>query len=237
MKLGKFYGIGIGPGDPELLTLKGQAFLKKSDILFVPRSRAKEGSHALSIIKRILPKKLKIRELVFPMVKDDGVLKKYWKLNAREIANEIKKGKDCAFITIGDPFIYSTYIYLLNSLKKILPRLEHETVPGISAFQAAASRASIPLAEKDERIAIIPVPDKVESLKTTLKNFDTIILYKVASKLERLIKLLRRMKLHKKAVFASRVGLKDEYIERNLSKLGGGGLGYMSIIIVRKNAK
>lgn len=233
MPLGDFYGIGIGPGDPELLTLKAARIIKEVDVIFVPKAGIKEESMALEIVSPLLDGK-RVVEKVFPMVKEQEKLESHWKEAALAIKEELERGNSVAFLTIGDPLTFSTYVYLLRCLRDMIPEEKIHTIPGVTSFNAAASLANLSLAQRDERIAIVPVPDDVEELRPILKGFDTVILMKVAKRLDKVISLLEEIGLAQHALFASHVGLKDSYLTRNLSELKGSGRGYMSIIIVRK---
>ena len=150
---GKLYGVGIGPGDPKLLTLKAKEALEKADIIFAPKGSDEGISVARGIIEQVIENKKTYVELTFPMTKDKKLLREYWKKAGQRIAGELKKGKQAAFVTLGDPFIYSTYIYLLKMLKQDFPGIKVETIPGISAFNAAASRAGFSLLEGREKMA------------------------------------------------------------------------------------
>src|SRR3989338_58132 len=233
MPIGDFYGIGIGPGDPELLTLKAARIIKAVDVIFVPKAGIKEESMALEIVSPLLDGK-RVVEKVFPMVKEQEKLESHWKEAALAIKEELEGGNSVAFLTIGDPLTFSTYVYLLRCLRDMIPEEKIHTIPGVTSFNAAASLANLSLAQRDERIAIVPVPDDVEELRPVLKGFDTVILMKVAKRLDKVINLLEEMDLAQHALFASHVGLKDSYLTQNLSELKGSGRGYMSIIIVRK---
>jgi precorrin-2/cobalt-factor-2 C20-methyltransferase len=233
MTLGDFYGIGIGPGDPELLTLKAARIIKEVDVIFVPKAGIKEESLALEIVSPLLNGK-RVVEKVFPMVKDAEKLESHWREAALAIKEELEKGNSVAFLTIGDPLTFSTYVYLLRCLRGMIPEERIHTIPGVTSFNAAASLANLSLAQCDEKIAIVPVSDNVEELRPILKDFDTIILMKVAKRLEQIISLLEEMNLSQNSLFASHVGLKGAYLTRNLQELKGSGRGYMSIIIVRK---
>ena len=243
MPIGDFYGIGIGPGDPELLTLKAARIIKAVDVIFVPKAGIKEESMALDIVKPLLDdvaagfslrNRPRVVEKVFPMVKEQEKLESHWKEAALAIKEELEKGNSVAFLTIGDPLTFSTYVYLLRCLRDMIPEEKIHTIPGVTSFNAAASLANLSLAQRDERIAIVPVPDDVEELRPVLKGFDTVILMKVAKRLDKVINLLEEMDLSHHALFASHVGLKDSYLTQNLSELKGSGRGNMSIIIVRK---
>lgn len=230
---GKLYGIGIGPGDPKLLTLRAKEALEKVEVIFVPKGSDDGISVARRIIEQVIKGKKTYIELTFPMTKDQAVLKRYWKKAAQKIAREMKKGKQAAFVTLGDPFIYSTYIYLLKIIKQDYPKIEVETIPGISAFNAAASRAQLPLVEGNEKLAIVPVTKNLFGVRKTLEEFDTVVLMKVGAKLDKIIRLLKKMKLIQRAVLISRLGQENETVVKDISTLTDKKLGYLSVIIVK----
>lgn len=232
---GKLFGVGIGPGDPKLVTLKAKEVLDNADIIFVPKGSEDGSSWALSIVESVVSKEKDFRELTFPMTTDKSILDKYWMRAASAISKEVKNGKVVAFVTIGDPFIYSTYVYLLMTLRKNFTGIDVETIPGISAFNAASSRAQFSLVKGYERLAVVPVTRDLRKLKETLLEFDTIVLMKVGSKLDTIIPLLKELGLIKKAVLISRVGHKDEKIIYNLTKLRDKEVGYLSVILVKKD--
>jgi len=230
---GEFYGIGVGPGDSELVTVKAVRIIKSVDCIFAPRADSKASSLALDIVKDICVGK-RIIEQVYPMVRDKTKLEAAWLASAKEIEREITAGNSVAYLTIGDPLTFSTYCYLLQQLSKIIPSQKIHTIPGITSYNAAASLANFSLIEQSEKLAIIPVSGDVNELRPTLNSFDTIILMKVAKKLDEVIELLEDMELIDNALFASYIGFKNELITRDLLSLKGEGKGYLSVIIVRK---
>ena len=231
-----FYGIGVGPGDPELLTLKAFNILNNVDIIYAPKARIKDDSIAREIVENVLNKKKEFIELEFPMTKDKEELEKRYKNSAQTIVQKINGGSQVAYLTIGDPLLYSTYIYLLGALKKAAPDLEIETVPGISAYSAVAARFSYSMAEKNEKVCICPVPSDFNDLKKTILAHDTIVIMKVAKKLPELVKLLQEMGLAQDAIFGSHVGMSGEKLIKGFSPDSSFSEkeGYLSTIIVRK---
>lgn len=228
---GNFYGIGIGPGDPELLTVKAVRIIKEVDYIFVPKASFKDESMALDIVKELVVDK-RVSEQVYPMTKDKDVLDEAWLNASKEIAKKIKTGSDVAYLTIGDPLTFSTYIYLLQNLSKLLPKENIETVPGITSYNAAACLANFPLIESSKKLAVVPVSKDIEALRPILQSFDTVVLMKVAKKLDAIVELLEELNLINYSIFASYVGQKNSFITRNLSLLKGKEKGYMSVIIV-----
>ncbi|MGD0919515.1 MAG: precorrin-2 C(20)-methyltransferase [Thermodesulfobacteriota bacterium] len=233
-KGGKLYGIGIGPGDPKLLTLRAREILDQADVIFCPKGDEDKASWARSIIEATTSAPKEFIELPFPMTRNKRRLEVYWQKAARRIAQEIANGKQGAFITLGDPFIYSTYIYLARTLRKKFPEIEVETIPGISAFNAAAARAEIPLVEGDERLAILPVRKDLRGLREAFHAFDTVVLMKVGSKLDKVMALLAELDLLKQSVLVSRLGQPGEKMIHDLSSLKKiKKEGYLSVIIVK----
>ncbi len=233
-KGGEFYGIGVGPGDSELITLKAVRIIKSVDCVFAPRADSKGSSLALDIVSNVCEGK-RVVEQVYPMVKDKSKLETAWLASANEIKRELEAGNSVAYLTIGDPLTFSTYCYLLQQLSKIIPSQKIHTIPGITSYNAAASLANFSLIEQSEKLAIIPVSSNVDELRPVLNSFDTVILMKVAKKLDEVIELLEDMELIDNSLFASYIGHKNEFITRDLLSLKGAGKGYLSVIIVRKS--
>jgi len=231
-----FYGIGVGPGDPELLTLKALNILNNVDIIFAPKAKIKADSLAREIIENILDSKKEFIELEFPMTKDKEELEKRYKNSAKIILQKINSGNQVAYLTIGDPLLYSTYIYLLGALKESAPDLVIETIPGISAYSAVAARFSYSMAEKNEKVCICPVPTDINDLKKTILDHDTIVLMKVAKKLPEIVKLLQEMGIGQDAIFGSHVGMAGEKLIKGFKNNCSFSEkeGYLSTIIVRK---
>ena len=234
IKIGNFYGIGLGPGDPELITLKALHTIQRADCIFVPKSDSKEDSLALEIVKDYVKGK-KIIEQIYPMTKDKETLNTAWLKAAEEIHNEVKKGYDVVYLTLGDSMTFSTYIYLLRHLNTMLPEKAIHTIPGITSYNAAACAANFPLLTGDEKLAVIPIPKDIAELRPILEYFDTVVMMKVAKKLDEVIQLLEDMKLSRNALFASYIGQKDAYLTCDIVSLKGSGRGYMSVLIVKRN--
>ena len=147
---GKLIGIGVGPGDTELLTLKAAKILKSVPVIFSPKSSKEKESIALSIIRPIIDerndsKKLMLVEPIFPMIEDEKELERCWTSASEMIAQYLDSGRDVAFITLGDPSIFSTYSYVQKKLKD---SYEIETIPGITSFTACAAARNEALVEK-----------------------------------------------------------------------------------------
>ncbi len=174
----KLVCIGCGPGDPELLTIKAINIIKNVDTIFVPTARLNKPSIALSIVENYVSNSTKIINLIFPMIKEKESLKNYWKDNADKIAQEIRSGKRVAYLTVGDPALYSTWIYIHRELKTRHTDIEIEIIPGIPSIFAFAAEAKISLVEGDENLAVVPACYDLEKVKKTTKACDTIVFLK-----------------------------------------------------------
>ena len=192
---GKFVGIGIGPGDPELITIKAAKALKTADIISIPKAHENKDSFALSIVKDILKDRKQpheLLELVFPMTKDENELEKQWNENARIIAEATRAGKTVAFITLGDPMFYSTFIHLCKKMKKEHPDVKLEIIPGVTSLTACAAVSKIPLAEKNEVVTIIPSGIDPNRIGEISKYANSLVLMKGAKQLKRLVPVLEK---------------------------------------------
>jgi precorrin-2/cobalt-factor-2 C20-methyltransferase len=234
MKFGVLYGIGVGPGDPDLMTLKGARVLEGCRHVFVPKARSENGSIALAIAGRHLRADSRIYELVFPMSADSGELSRHWAEAARSVSEVVGMGEDACFLTLGDPLLYSTYIYLVRSLREQLPGLDVVTIPGITAFSAAAALAEFPIGEGNQRVVIIPASDDLDVIGEALSEAGTVILMKVGRRLDKVLDLIEQAGFLDRAVYVARAGLEGQQVEVNLRKLRQQKqeADYLSILLV-----
>ena len=179
-KKGKLIGIGVGPGDTELLTLKAARILETVPVIFSPKSSKEKESIALSIVKPIIEKRkdykrLMLVEPIFPMIEDKEELEKVWNSAAEMIAQYLDSGRDVAFITLGDSSVFSTYSYVQ---KRLIDRYEIETIPGITSFTACAATRNKALVEQNQILTIIPKIDG--RLEQVLEYSDSIVLMKAS---------------------------------------------------------
>jgi precorrin-2 C(20)-methyltransferase len=232
---GTLYGIGVGPGYAKYLTTQAREALGKAACIFYPRGNSTDESLALNTIESCMRPGARVEELMFPMTKDRQLLEYYWELNARKIADVLAAGDDAAFVTLGDSTMYSTYIYVVRSLRQLLPDVPIETVPGITSFSAAAAMINMAVGEGAERLAVVPVNRDVSNVRDALENYDTIVLMKVGSKLNRVVALLEEMGLVEHAVMFSYIGTEDERVETDLRQFRNETVGYMTLVIVKKS--
>ncbi|PKM81083.1 MAG: precorrin-2 C(20)-methyltransferase [Firmicutes bacterium HGW-Firmicutes-14] len=231
---GKIFGIGVGPGDPQLMTIKACRILEKVDIVCVPKSKHEKDSLALSIAGRAVDREFETLELLFPMTHDKEVLKRHWDEAAERMAQQAREGKSLAFITIGDPMFYSTYAYILERIKRNYTDIEIETVPGITAFSACSSFINEPLTEADENLAVIPAAYGIPAIREALETNDNVVLMKVNRLYDEVAVLLKEMNLLNNAVYISRCGYEDQFYSTDIEGMTGREKDYMSIMIIRK---
>ena len=216
MSLGTFYGMGVGPGDPELLTVKAASILGRCPHVVVPKAKADGGSVALEIAGRYVHGGATVHELVFPMTMDKAELARSWKESAQTIAALLKTGADVCFLTLGDALVYSTYIYLLRELKAILPDMEVVTVPGITSFSAVAALTSFPLGEGKEPITVVPTADDLSAVRRGIESGGTVVLMKIGKRLGDILDILEETGVIGDAVFVQRAGQPTQRIELDL---------------------
>lgn len=172
------YCVGCGPGDPDLLTLKAINIIKNADVIYTPTARENKPSVALSIVEKFLAKEIEIRQLVFPMVKDYEKLSEHWKINAKEIAEAVRNGKKAVYLTVGDPSLYSTWIYIHKEMCKNYKDIEIEIVPGITSIFSFSAEIKTPIGEGEEIIGIIPACYNLDRLKIAAECCDTLVFLK-----------------------------------------------------------
>ena len=149
---GKLYGIGVGPGDSELMTVKAARIVGEADVIITPKTEKKDGSVALNIAKPYIQEHTEIVPVVFPMVLDDATQQEGWEEAKRVIVSYLEQGKNVVFLTLGDPMFYSTYMYVYRLIENT--GFEIETIPGITAFCAIGSHLGYPIVEKEEVLYI-----------------------------------------------------------------------------------
>jgi len=239
MKKGTLYGIGVGPGDPGLITVKGREVSGACRHVFAPKARIKAESLALQIAGRYAGAGAQIHEVVFPMVEDEAVLERHWNECAAEIVALLDAGEDVCFLTLGDTLLYSTHIYLVRAVKALSPQAAVVTIPGVNAFSAAAALTGFPLGEGKKPLLVIPVSDDLEIVREAIDGERTVVLMKVGRRLPEIVALLEERGLARRSVFVARVGLEGERVETDLSKLKTGGeqLGYLSVILIPAERK
>lgn len=231
MTNGIFFGIGVGPGDPELLTVKAIKAIRQADVLIAPKTEKKDGSVALSIARPYLKPDIEIVYQVFPMVKNFAEDTAAWEKNKAEILALLRQGKNVAFLTLGDPMFFSTYIYVYRLLEH--EDVKIETIPGVPAFAAIASKSGVPIVEGNDILTIIPATARPERIRQALAVSDNAVLMKVYKNFPEIVGLLKEQDMLRQAVLVSRAGLDGERVLRDLEAHQDEKLNYLSTILTR----
>ena len=234
------YIVGVGPGDPELITRKAFRILENCPVIATPKGSRNGNSTALSIVEQAMDLgDREIAHLYFPMKKihkKTGPTKdvqEAWNQAAEQILAFLEQGKDVVFPTLGDPAIYSTGYYLYETILARQPNIKVEFVPGIAAMSSCSATTGVPICLGDDRLAVIPATFAMGDIRETLQQFDSIVLMKVHRVLDQLVALLDELNLLDKSVLVERAGMKDEYIHKDLAGMTE-QVHYFSTLIVRK---
>lgn len=230
MKKGKLYGIGVGPGDPELMTLKAVRLIQECAVIAVPKGGAGEQT-ALNIASQWI-KHQTLLHCDMPMTRDQAVLNACHEKAADDICAQLDTGKDVAFLTLGDPSIYSTYWYVHQRVQG--RGYAVEMVPGIPSFCAAAARIGQALCEGKQMLHIIPASH--ESTKEGLELSGNKVLMKAGRSILEVRDYLEQKNQLNRATLIECCGMKDECIIQNVGQLNK-PTKYFSTIIIREEPK
>ena len=227
---GKLYGVGVGPGDPELLTLKALRLVKEADVIALP-GEVPEDTVAFKIVEGAYPQ-LGEKELLavpVPMSKDPQVLKSYHDAGADKVKAVLDQGKNVVFLTLGDPTVYSTYLYVHHRL--VAQGYETEIVCGITSFCAVSARLNTGLVEKAEPLHVIPASYQIEE---ALKLPGTKVLMKTGKQMKTVKEQIKAS--GSEAMMIQNCGMPDEQIYRTVDEIPEDA-GYYSLIIVKEEKK
>ena len=240
---GRLYLVGIGPGDPELMTFKAARILKSTEVWAVPKAQEDGISSAYQIAQAMVSDAgHTIISLCFPMKKiyfgqeADQQLLTAWRSAASRVIEFLDQGKDVAFPTLGDATLYSTAFYLMQVIHDLRPEIEATIVPGITAMSACAASQASSLAQGDEVLAVIPAAFEDDRLREILANLDSVVLMKVHKRIDALIDLLIELNLADKAVLIERAGHADEHVYTDIREARGRKLHYFSTMLIRKHS-
>lgn len=236
--MGKFVGVGVGPGPAGFLPVAALEALRRAQVIYLPRARTAEQSVARQCLAGLDIPASKLREVEFEMDPDRNVLREHYSALAREIAAELSAQRDVAYLTIGDPMTFSTYGYTLAALRARLPEADIRTFPGVTSFAAAAAALDWPLGEGKERILVLPCPDSAESLRRDIETHDVVVLMKIGKRLPWVIALLKELGIAAHCALAARIGLPGEVLCARMSDFEGPPeAGYLSTMLIRRQAR
>jgi len=238
MKKGKIYGIGLGPGDPALITLKSANLIKSSDYIFFFKKKNSE-SRAFSIVKEIIKDNAFKIALEFPITTEidsmrkeyKNIMKNFYEQCVIKIDNILKKSCDICLLCEGDPFFYGSFIHIFQRLKE---RFDIEIVPGVTGMSGAWSSSKIPLVSGNEILTIIMGTLDEAKLKVQIKKSDVLVIMKIGKNFKKIFKVLKEQNLLDKAYLISNATTKKEKIYK-LNTINAEIVPYFSIILLKKN--
>lgn len=232
--VGTLYGISVGPGDPELITVKALRLLHAATAIFAPLAEVSERSLAVAIAEPLLAPGQHVEPLVFAMRRSPVERAEAWRAAATRIAAVLHSGRDAAFLVEGDALTYSTFAHLAAVLHDLDPALTVEVVPGVTSFAAAAARTGVPLVDQDQRLAVIPAVHAVADIEASLRAHDAVVLMKVSGALDAVLDAIEAAGRAADAVLVERCGQPTERIVRDVRTLRGSRVDYFSLILVRR---
>lgn len=225
---GKLYGVGVGPGDPKMMTYLAVETIENCAVIAVPQE-GKENAISYKIASGIV-KDIDTKECISvatPMTKARDVLEAGYKAAAEKIAEQLAQGKDVAYLTLGDPTVYSTYIYAARYVQEM--GYETEIISGITSFCAASTRFNDSLVDRSEQLHVIPSSYDIEE---ALKLPGTKVLMKAASKMAFVKEQIRKLGLNAKMV--ENCGMPNEKIYNGVDEIPDDA-GYYSLIVIKEN--
>jgi len=232
VQVGTLYGIGVGPGDRELITLKGLRLLKQVPVVAFPAGVHGNPGMAQLIVDEWLEHHQVRLALTFPYVQDLAILTQAWQLAAQQVWHYLHLGQDVAFICEGDVSFYSTFTYLAQMLQQLHPECLVQAIPGVCSPMAAAAALLRPLTVRDQRLAVLPALYNMGELETILDWADVVVLIKVSSVYREVWAVLQRRQLLEHSCVVERVTLPDQVIYQDLRNCPTLKLHYFSLLIV-----
>lgn len=234
MTTGTLFGIGVGPGDPELICVKAVRTLTKVHRVFTAASTKNDYSLAVDIVRPYLPGNIAVEKLDFPMSKDKTAMERAWRRHAARIAGFLETGQSAAFLTLGDPLTYSTYGYVLRHLQAGWPHLDIRTIPGITSYQAAAAAVNRPLVEGEESLLIMSGVNGGDRLQRMMEKPDNVVFLKAYRNVGGICQALEASDMLPGSVAVASCSRENEKIYYDLKALEGQKPNYWTLILANK---
>jgi precorrin-2/cobalt-factor-2 C20-methyltransferase len=234
---GTLYGLGVGPGDPELITLKAARVLNSADVVYAAASSKNTYSLAVSIARPHIPELTPIRMMHFPMTKNPDNRERAWQKNARILVEELQQHKTVAFITLGDSMTYSTYGYILKHVQQLDPNVTVVSVPGITSYQASAACLNDPLVEDEEALLIVSGVNGGECLRKFAVAPDNLVFMKAYRNMPDITAALDEFDLVESSVAVQNCGLPDQEIIKDIRQLEKSPPNYWTLILSRRRKR
>ncbi len=235
MQPGTLYGISVGTGEPELITLKGWRRLQSSPVVAFPAGKNNQPGIAQSIISGWLKPEQTILALDFPYVRDEITLQQAWQVAAQKVEQYLKQGQDVAFACLGDVSFYSTFTYLAQTLQQLAPKSKIKTIPGVCSPMAIASSLNIPLTVNSQRLAILPAIYTVSELETALDWAEVVVLLKVNSVYAQVWRVLQQRDLLASSWVVEKASFPEQKIYSNLQNYPQLKLSYFSVLLISQS--
>ncbi|WP_300562901.1 cobalt-factor II C(20)-methyltransferase [Companilactobacillus sp.] len=229
--MSKLYGIGVGPGDSELITVKATKMINQLDILYTPIAHNGMKSTALRIATPYLNDKTEIKERHFPMTRNVEERQKSWEAIANDVVKDVKSGHDVGFLTLGDTSVYSTFSYIQ---KLVETQIEVEIVAGISSFSQIAATLKKPLMLDEESLTVVPATKPIEEIQKFISDNDNLVLMKISSKFSDIFNLLKELDLLDNSTIISNASMENEKIIPVADLNAESKIPYFSIMLIKK---
>lgn len=233
-KHGILYGIGVGPGDPELVPVKAARLLAQVDTVYTAASTKNRYSRAVDIARRYIPDNTRVEMLHFPMTMDRREKERAWQGNAEQIIDAVEAGRKVAFLTLGDPLTYSTYGYVLRYIRSHSPHLPVETVPGITSYQAAAACLNVPLVEGEESMLLVSGAQGGDRLRGLSQKPETVVFLKAYRNVADITAALAESGAYEHRVGISHCGQPEQEIIEDVETLKTKRPDYWTLIIAKR---
>ena len=210
--MSRLIGVGVGPGDPDLVTIKAVKALQNADHVFVPVADTGEiGRAEATVIAHIDQER--VTRIAFALTDDVARNSGAWDAAGKTVADAIRHGGTAVFATIGDPNVYSTFSYLAQTVQALLPEVEIETIPGITAMQDLAARSGTVLVEGRERLVLLPFTAGKDVMHAALEDSEaTVVCYKGGRAMGAVLEVVRDCNRLEGAVYGAKLGLTGEEI-------------------------
>ena len=233
MKIGTLYGISVGTGDPELITVKGLKILQSSKVVAFPAGiKGKLGIAQQIVAPWVNPNQQQLA-LTFPYVQEQEILEAAWKNAAVLVWQYLQQGVDVTLVCEGDVSFYSTFSYLAQTLQQIHPEVLVQSIPGVCSPMAASSALGFPLTVGAEKLVVLPAIYQLKELEAVLDWADVVVLMKVASVYQQVWQILNQHNLLERSRVVERATLPEMVIYNGLRDFPNLKLPYFSILIVQ----
>ena len=232
MRKGILYGVSVGTGDPELITVKGLRILQQSTIVAFPSGVGDRPGIARSIIEGWLKPEQVLLPLDFPYLQDERQLKNAWQKAATQIWQYLKQGTNVSFACLGDVSFYSTFTYLAQTLHELDSSIKIETISGVCSIMAIASVLKVPLTVNRQKLAVLPAIYSVRDLETALDWAEVVVLLKVSSVYQQVWQILQQRHLLDRSWIVEKATFPDQRIYQNLNSYPKLNLSYFSVLLI-----